>query len=88
MIITWDYAAPAFIPEYYEQVAMHGATKAGQLFYNTGKRIVSCILDYVADEDYTYRETIGYAIEHKLKQISYFESDDPEGLCDFVRWLT
>ena len=65
-----------------------GATNAEQLFCNKGKKIVSYILDYVADEDYTYGKTVGYAIDYKLKQVNYFEHNYPEGLVEFVRWLT
>ena len=49
---------------------------------------MSYILDYVADEDYTYGKTVGHAIDYKLEQVSYFEHKYPEGLVDFVRWLT
>ena len=50
--------------------------------------IVSYIMDYVVDEYYTYGKTVGYAIDYKLKQVNYYENNYPEGLVDFVLWLT
>ena len=49
---------------------------------------MSYVLDYVVDEGYTYGKTVGHAIDYKLKQVNYFEHKYPEGLVDFVRWLT
>ena len=64
------------------------ATNAEQLCNDKNKKAASYVLDYLVDEDYACCKKIGHAIDYHLKQVSYFEYDYPEGLVDFVLWLT
>ena len=53
------------------------------LFVNKKKRIVGYIMDYISEDNSGYEKTTAYSLEKKLKPISYFEHNYPEGYCDF-----
>ena len=63
-------------------------TNAVQMFYTKNKKVTDYIMEYLVDEDYTCVKTVDHALDYKLKMVNYFEHDYPEGLVNFVRWVT